>query len=111
MIAYMILCGQAPFDGETDQERLVAVKRGVFKYPAHANLSREAADFVNALLTINPTKRLTARAALEHPFLQKLEGAVSPLPRRGLLGWMSDAASVLVRDVMQCCSVADGMPH
>ena len=111
VIAYMILCGQAPFDGETDQERLVAVKRGVFKYPAHANLSREAADFVNALLTINPTKRLTARAALEHPFLQKLEGAVSPLPRRGLLGWMSDAASVLVRDVMQCCSVADGMPH
>ena len=41
---------QAPFDGETDQERLTAVKRGVFKYPAHANLSPEATSFVNGLL-------------------------------------------------------------
>jgi hypothetical protein len=36
--------------GETDQERLTAVKRGVFKYPAHANLSPEATSFINGLL-------------------------------------------------------------
>lgn len=111
VIAYMILCGQAPFDGESDQERLTAVKRGVFKYPAHANLSPDATSFVDGLLCIDPSRRLTARQALEHPWLQQLEGGMISIPRRtrGILGWMGDFFSMLVRDVTQCCSVADGM--
>jgi len=111
VIAYMILCGQAPFDGETDQERLTAVKRGVFKYPAHAKLSPSAASFVNGLLCVDPTKRLTARSALEHPWLQQCQASGISLPRRtrSILGWLSDAVSMLVRDVCQCCSIADGI--
>ena len=49
VITYMILCGQAPFDGETDQARLTAVRRGVFSYPGHANLSAEAVSFIDGL--------------------------------------------------------------
>jgi len=113
VIAYMILCGQAPFDGETDQERLTAVKRGVFKYPAHANLSPEATSFVNGLLCIDPGKRITARQGLLHPWLQRADGsepeAVAKPHKRGLLGWFSDTVSIFVRDVCQCCAVADGI--
>ncbi|EKX39401.1 hypothetical protein GUITHDRAFT_76412, partial [Guillardia theta CCMP2712] len=85
VITFMILCGQAPFDGENDHERLLAVKRGNFTYPPHgesgsctivselptANLTSEAVDFINALLTVDPAKRLTAKAALSHAWLRQ----------------------------------------
>lgn len=111
VIAYMILCGQAPFDGETDQERLTAVKRGVFKYPAHANLSPEATSFINGLLCVDPSRRLTARGVLQHPWLAQVDAPtkLASHSTRGVLGWLSDAVSSLVREVCQCCSVADGI--
>lgn len=113
VIAYMILCGQAPFDGETDQERLTAVKRGTYKYPAHANLSPEATSFVNGLLCVDPEKRLRARDVLAHAWLQQASntGQRMPVPRRtpGIMGWLQDCVSALARDVLSCCSLADGL--
>lgn len=47
VISYMVLCGQAPFDGNSDTERLSAVRKGVFAYPPQANLSKEAVSFIN----------------------------------------------------------------
>lgn len=35
VITYMLLCGQAPFDGKNDLERLEAVRRGTFTFPRH----------------------------------------------------------------------------
>ena len=70
VIAYMLLCGRPPFDGETDQARLAAVRRGVVAYPANASLSREAVSFIDGLLTVDPCRRLDARAALQHPWLR-----------------------------------------
>mmetsp|Transcript_495 Transcript_495/g.1021 ORF Transcript_495/g.1021 Transcript_495/m.1021 type:complete len:454 (-) Transcript_495:194-1555(-) len=70
VITYMILCGQAPFDGETDQERLAAVRQGVYAYPEHANLSQAAMSFVNGLLTVDPHRRLDAKSALAHPWIR-----------------------------------------
>jgi hypothetical protein len=78
VITYMILCGQAPFDGETDQARLTAVRRGVFTYPGHANLSPEAVSFIDGLLTVDPYRRLDAVGALQHPWLRSVKAANRP---------------------------------
>jgi serine/threonine protein kinase len=80
VITYMILCGQAPFDGETDQARLSAVRRGVFTYPPHANLSVEAESFINGLLTVDPLRRLDANGALQHAWLRSVKST-------GKSGW------------------------
>jgi serine/threonine protein kinase len=47
VISYMVLCGQAPFDGNSDTERLSAVRKGVFAYPPQASLSKDAVSFIN----------------------------------------------------------------
>mmetsp|Transcript_34180 Transcript_34180/g.87613 ORF Transcript_34180/g.87613 Transcript_34180/m.87613 type:complete len:95 (-) Transcript_34180:19-303(-) len=81
VITFMVLCGQAPFDGANDTERLSAVRRGVFHYPPTAKLSQSAMHFINHLLVKDPSKRMTARAALQHPFLRGTKastGVVTP---------------------------------
>jgi serine/threonine protein kinase len=55
VISYMVLCGQAPFDGNTDTERLSAVRKGVFAYPPQASLSRDAVSFINGAECHPPT--------------------------------------------------------
>ncbi|XP_039783190.1 putative cyclin-dependent kinase F-2 [Panicum virgatum] len=55
-----------------------------------SKLSEEGFDLLSGLLTCNPDKRLTAAAALRHPWFSKIqsqevpkkEEAVSPLPKR-----------------------------
>lgn len=76
VITFMVLCGNAPFDGQTDTERLNAVRKGVFAYPPQATLSPEAAGFINAMLEMDPKRRLTARQALNHPWLKTTVGKV-----------------------------------
>jgi len=39
-------------------------------------ISKEAKDFIRCLLVMNPTERLTADMALDHPWL-KIEGRVA----------------------------------
>jgi len=60
---------------------------------------------------VDPSRRLTARAVLEHPWLAQVDAPtkLAAHTTRGVLGWLSDAVSSLMRDVCQCCSVADGI--
>ncbi|RCV41555.1 hypothetical protein SETIT_9G145800v2 [Setaria italica] len=58
------------------------------KYP-ETKLSDEGFELLNGLLTCNPDKRLTAAAALKHPWFSKMDvldlpkdGLVSPSPKR-----------------------------
>lgn len=66
VITYMLLCGQAPFDGKNDFERLEAVRRGTFSFPEHVKLSAHAVGFVAGLLFLDPEKRLTAPGVSAH---------------------------------------------
>lgn len=71
--SYMLLCGCAPFRGSRKQI-LNSAKAGK-PYFCHARFepcSREAKDFVKALLCRDPEKRPAMSEALRHPWLRSL---------------------------------------
>lgn len=80
VLLYIMLCGQTPFGG-SDREIINKVKHGVwtFKGSAWKAVSPEAKDLVSKLMQKDPIKRLTALAALQHPWItQKITNKFNP---------------------------------
>jgi len=70
-IAYILLCGYPPFNGESDHDIFEAIKKGHFDFPkpAWSSKSDEAKDFVKCLMKVDPSRRLNANEALNHPWI------------------------------------------
>jgi serine/threonine protein kinase len=72
---FMLLSGEPPFAVQASdlRELVLAIRSGSFSMadPAWALVSDEAQDFVKQLLVVDPATRLTARSALEHPWLNE----------------------------------------
>ncbi|CAM9817731.1 unnamed protein product, partial [Ascophyllum nodosum] len=71
VIIFIILGGYPPFYDQ-DQRRLFRnIKSGNFKFdPQHWDgVSEEAKDLIRNLLTVDPSRRLTADQAINHPWL------------------------------------------
>lgn len=62
VILYILLCGYPPFNGANDDQIIKRVKQGKYRTDDEewANISPEAIDLVNRLLTYNPNERITA---------------------------------------------------
>lgn len=72
VIAYVLLCGYPPFNGQTDGEIFAAIRKGSYEFPERAwsSKSDEAKSFINSLLIRDPDTRLTATEALGHPWIR-----------------------------------------
>ncbi len=73
VITYFLLCGYTPFDRDTTMEEMQAIINADYRFEPTMywqDVSDAAKDFINKLLTIDPAKRLTAKQALEHEWLQ-----------------------------------------
>ena len=70
VVLYVMLCGQTPFGG-SDKEIISKVRHGVwsFKGSAWKAVSSEAKDLVSMLMQKDPAGRMTALAALQHPWI------------------------------------------
>lgn len=82
VMLYTLLCGYPPFYSDSDAELLKIVSTGKFVFPAKQwrNVSRDARDFVRALMRKTVSKRLTADQALQHQWFQiKLSGTPPPM--------------------------------
>ena len=81
VIMYILLCGYPPFGGNTDQEILKKVSLGRFSFPSPEwdDISFEAKDLIEKLLTMDITRRLDARQALSHSWITN--ASRSPLNR------------------------------
>lgn len=68
---YVMLCGYEPFYGETDEELVEANKAAVVDFPDEdwSNVSAEAKDLLLQMMQTDPTKRIDARQALQHPWV------------------------------------------
>jgi len=70
VIVFVLLSGYMPFSG-TELEQMQNISRGnyVMKTERWDSIGEPAKSFTKALLQVDPNKRLTAEAALNHPFI------------------------------------------
>ncbi len=73
IIMYMLLSGSPPFDGSDDIEIMDKIIKGEYslKTKEWDNVSDDAKDLVKKLLTYNPSRRITAEDAKNHPWIIK----------------------------------------
>eukprot|EP00917_Polyrhabdina_sp_WS-2016_P024564 GHVP01053126.1.p1 GENE.GHVP01053126.1~~GHVP01053126.1.p1 ORF type:complete len:532 (+),score=87.37 GHVP01053126.1:789-2384(+) len=74
VIVYLLLVGYPPFFGlEEHMYRKILDGDYSVSGPRWQNVTYHGREFVTMLLETNPTKRLTAKQAMEHPWLSKKE--------------------------------------
>jgi calcium-dependent protein kinase len=73
VIMYLLLSGQPPFDGIDEQSIFEKVKEGSFSFTSREwkNVSEDAKDLINKLLTYNYKNRIEAEEALKHSWIVK----------------------------------------
>jgi len=75
VIFYVLLCGYPPFNGDTDVEIMQNVQKGKFVFPEEewGVISKEAKDLISKMLTYEPSKRISAKQVLLHPWFSHYE--------------------------------------
>ena len=70
VLMYILLCGEVPFPGETEEEIFANVKKGCIDFSKRAfkKVSPNCIDLIKKLLTLNKKNRITASEALKHKF-------------------------------------------
>ena len=70
VLMYILLCGEPPFQGETEEEIFANVKKGYidFSKKEFKIVSQNCIDLIKKLLTKNKENRIEAPEALKHPF-------------------------------------------
>jgi aurora kinase len=71
VLTYEFLVGKAPFETSSKVQTLNSIKKGEVKFPNF--VSAEARDFVNKLLVLDPTGRMSLDEAMAHVFITKHE--------------------------------------
>jgi len=71
VVAYMLLSGRQPFYGN-DRAQMASIQAGRYSMSSErwSNISVDAKSFIRSLLEVDPMKRLSAREALDHPFMR-----------------------------------------
>lgn len=81
IILYTLITQHFPFGGETED----IIMRSITSYKVDLNLmskhkvSFELSDFLSKLINPNPDKRLSAKAAIKHPWITKFTGPSLPI--------------------------------
>ena len=75
VILYVLLCGYPPFNGDTDVKIMQNVQKGKFVFPKEEwdVISNEAKDLITKMLTYEPSKRISAKDVLLHPWFSHYE--------------------------------------
>uniref|UniRef100_A0A3B3UYX9 calcium/calmodulin-dependent protein kinase n=1 Tax=Poecilia latipinna TaxID=48699 RepID=A0A3B3UYX9_9TELE len=99
VILYILLVGYPPFWDE-DQHRLYQqIKAGAYDFPSPEwdTVTPEAKDLINKMLTINPSKRITAAEALKHPWICQRSTVASMMHRQETVEYITCLKILLVR--------------
>ncbi|KAJ3065189.1 hypothetical protein HDU98_011420 [Podochytrium sp. JEL0797] len=93
VMTYFLLCGYTPFDGQGSRDDLDKVLHGRYAFePVEywTDISDKAQDFIRRTILVDPTKRMTAVEALNHPWIVEyapgaIEAPVNRVPTKDLL--------------------------
>jgi serine/threonine protein kinase len=103
VIIYMMLTGQPPFLGNSDEMIMDLIVIGDFTWPEEPVVSASARDLVESMLRLHHSKRITAAEALKHPWIQgaaasnkSLQSAKSSLQQFSAETLMKKAVSALL---------------
>jgi serine/threonine protein kinase len=72
VITFILLGGYSPFSDEGSQTKMFEkIKKGEYAFDPDywGHISKQAKDLIRGMLTVDPTKRLTADQALTHPWV------------------------------------------
>jgi calcium/calmodulin-dependent protein kinase I len=72
VITYFLLCGYTPFDRESNLEEMQAILAADYSFTPieyWRGVSETARQFIKRCLTVDPHERMTAHAALAHPWI------------------------------------------
>lgn len=71
VVLYILLCGFPPFYDDDRPTLFKLIARGAFEFvqPYWDQVSDQAKDLVTKLLVVDPSRRLTATQALQHPWM------------------------------------------
>mmetsp|Transcript_54394 Transcript_54394/g.126956 ORF Transcript_54394/g.126956 Transcript_54394/m.126956 type:complete len:510 (-) Transcript_54394:148-1677(-) len=71
VVMYILLTGNAPFDGSSDAEILKKVRKGSYSFPKSYwdGVSGEAKDLIKKMLTFDPERRISAESALRDAWM------------------------------------------
>jgi len=70
VIAYVMLTGRPPFNGQTNTEIFQNIIKKQLKFPAKVKLSKHFIEFCQLMLKKSPKRRLKLEAALAHKWVQ-----------------------------------------
>ena len=90
---YILLCGYPPFGGHSDEQILKKVSVGRFTFPSPEwdAISYEAKDLITKMLTFDTDRRLSAREAIDHPWLSNASPVLlNPGQARGIFDNMGN---------------------
>jgi calcium-dependent protein kinase len=73
VILYILLCGYPPFNGETDNDIMKAVKKGTYDFPKEEwdPISLDVKSLLRGMLRYDPKNRLSAKECLAHSWFKK----------------------------------------
>eukprot|EP00300_Choanocystis_sp_HF-7_P031408 c40737_g1_i1.p1 GENE.c40737_g1_i1~~c40737_g1_i1.p1 ORF type:complete len:446 (+),score=96.88 c40737_g1_i1:30-1367(+) len=73
VLVYTMLCGYQPFLGESEEDVHAAIVECVYQYNDGdwQHVTKSAKNFIDSLLVSHPSKRLTAKQALAHPWIRQ----------------------------------------
>lgn len=82
VITYFLLCGYPPFDRDSNLEEMQAILVADYSFTPleyWRNVSQAARKFIQSCLTVDPTARITAHDALQHPWITGPEAGGSKM--------------------------------
>lgn len=73
VILYIMMCGRPPFGGSNDDQIIAKVRRGAFEFKPEywEGKSEEVQDLIRLLMEKDPAKRISAKDAIQHRWIQQ----------------------------------------
>jgi len=69
VIVFLLVHGYPPFNGEQQDQIFHKIRIGKYRFSRDIPLSATVKDFISKTLVMDPNKRMTAQAALQHPWI------------------------------------------